>query len=47
MTLTTNDVYAIVPGHDPLVMSRYPAVARELERMAVRLDVMPVNAVKE
>ncbi|HZN22816.1 MAG TPA: N-acyl homoserine lactonase family protein [Burkholderiales bacterium] len=31
----------IVPGHDPLVMSRYPAVSRELEGIAVRLDAMP------
>ncbi|MGZ9067266.1 MAG: N-acyl homoserine lactonase family protein [Burkholderiales bacterium] len=31
----------IVPGHDPLVMSRYPAVSGELEGIAVRLDVMP------
>jgi glyoxylase-like metal-dependent hydrolase (beta-lactamase superfamily II) len=32
----------IVPGHDPLVMKRYPAVSRELDGIAVRLDVMPV-----
>jgi glyoxylase-like metal-dependent hydrolase (beta-lactamase superfamily II) len=31
----------IVPGHDPLVMSRYPAPSRDLEGIAVRLDVMP------
>jgi glyoxylase-like metal-dependent hydrolase (beta-lactamase superfamily II) len=31
----------IIPGHDPLVMARYPAVSRELEGIAVRLDVMP------
>lgn len=29
----------IVPGHDPLVMQRYPAPADELEGVAVRLDV--------
>jgi glyoxylase-like metal-dependent hydrolase (beta-lactamase superfamily II) len=34
----------IVPGHDPLVMSRYPAVSRDLEGIAVRLDVMPREA---
>ena len=28
----------IVPGHDPLVMHRYPAVNAELEGVAVRLD---------
>lgn len=31
----------IVPGHDPLVMKRYPAVSKELEGIAVRLDVSP------
>jgi glyoxylase-like metal-dependent hydrolase (beta-lactamase superfamily II) len=31
----------IVPGHDPLVMKRYPAVKPELEGIAVRLDVSP------
>ena len=31
----------IIPGHDPLVMARYHAVRRELEGIAVRLDVMP------
>jgi len=31
----------IVPGHDPLVMWRYPAPSTELEGIAVRLDVPP------
>jgi glyoxylase-like metal-dependent hydrolase (beta-lactamase superfamily II) len=31
----------IVPGHDPLVMARYPAVSEDLKGIAVRLDVMP------
>ena len=31
----------IIPGHDPLVMQRYPAVSGDLEGIAVRLDVMP------
>jgi glyoxylase-like metal-dependent hydrolase (beta-lactamase superfamily II) len=31
----------IVPGHDPLVMQRYPAVTTDLEAIAVRLDAMP------
>jgi glyoxylase-like metal-dependent hydrolase (beta-lactamase superfamily II) len=31
----------IIPGHDPLVMSRYPAVSAELEGIAVRLDDNP------
>ncbi|MFH1603282.1 MAG: N-acyl homoserine lactonase family protein [Pseudomonadota bacterium] len=32
----------IVPGHDPLVMQRYPAVSAALDGIAVRLDVDPV-----
>ena len=28
----------IVPGHDPLVMERYPALAKDLEGSIVRLD---------
>ena len=28
----------IVPGHDPLVMQRYPAASKALEGIAVRLD---------
>jgi glyoxylase-like metal-dependent hydrolase (beta-lactamase superfamily II) len=31
----------VIPGHDPLVMERYPAVSKELEGIAVRLDVEP------
>jgi glyoxylase-like metal-dependent hydrolase (beta-lactamase superfamily II) len=31
----------IIPGHDPLVMSRYPAASGDLEGIAVRLDVTP------
>jgi glyoxylase-like metal-dependent hydrolase (beta-lactamase superfamily II) len=31
----------IVPGHDPLVMRRYPPPARELQGIAARLDVEP------
>jgi hypothetical protein len=31
----------IVPGHDPLVMRRYPPAKPELEGIVVRLDVMP------
>ena len=28
----------IIPGHDPLVMQRYPTPAGELQGIAVRLD---------
>jgi glyoxylase-like metal-dependent hydrolase (beta-lactamase superfamily II) len=31
----------IIPGHDPLVMTRYPAPTPELQGIAVRLDVEP------
>ena len=31
----------IVPGHDPMVMQRYPAASGDLEGIAVRLDVAP------
>lgn len=33
----------IIPGHDPLVMKRYPAISPELEGIAVRLDVNPIE----
>ena len=33
----------IIPGHDPLVLQRYPAVSAELKGIAVRLDVEPVE----
>ncbi len=32
----------IVPGHDPLVMQRYPAATPALEGIAVRLDADPL-----
>lgn len=31
----------IIPGHDPLVASLYPALSPELEKRVVRLDVAP------
>ena len=31
----------IIPGHDPLVMQRYPAPGKELDGIVVRLDVAP------
>ncbi len=34
----------IVPGHDPLVMQRYPAASAALEGIAVRLDADPIGA---
>lgn len=32
----------IIPGHDPLVMARYPSAGPELEGLAVRLDREPL-----
>ena len=32
----------IVPGHDPLVFQRYPAVSPELKGIAARLDLQPM-----
>ena len=34
----------IIPGHDPLVMERYPAPSLELEGIVARLDAMPKTA---
>ncbi|MCX7158641.1 MAG: N-acyl homoserine lactonase family protein, partial [Proteobacteria bacterium] len=31
----------IIPGHDPLVMARYPAPSSALEGIVARLDVIP------
>lgn len=31
----------IIPGHDPLVIQRYPAVSDALRGIAVRLDLDP------
>jgi hypothetical protein len=31
----------VIPGHDPLVMQRYPAVSQALDGIAVRLDAQP------
>jgi glyoxylase-like metal-dependent hydrolase (beta-lactamase superfamily II) len=33
----------VIPGHDPLVMERYPAASREMEGVVVRLDVTPLD----
>jgi hypothetical protein len=31
----------IIPGHDPSVLARYPAVSPALQGIAAKLDVMP------
>jgi glyoxylase-like metal-dependent hydrolase (beta-lactamase superfamily II) len=33
----------IIPGHDPLVLARYPAVSEALKGVAVRVDCEPVG----
>lgn len=33
----------IVPGHDPLVLKRYPAPSSELEGIVAQLDVAPIG----
>lgn len=33
----------VIPGHDPLVIRRYPALSPELEGIAVRLDLPPLD----
>ncbi len=33
----------IVPGHDPLVMKKYPAMSKATEGLVIRLDVAPKN----
>ncbi|MCY1192952.1 Metallo-beta-lactamase superfamily protein [compost metagenome] len=33
----------IIPGHDPLVMEKYPPVRRDLAGIAARLDVPPLT----
>ncbi|TSA18372.1 MAG: N-acyl homoserine lactonase family protein [Betaproteobacteria bacterium] len=37
-----DDPRCVVPGHDPLVMQRYPVAGPGLEGVAVRLDVIPL-----
>jgi glyoxylase-like metal-dependent hydrolase (beta-lactamase superfamily II) len=36
-----SDPALIIPGHDPLVMDRFPAPAAALRGIAVRLDPPP------
>lgn len=33
----------IIPGHDPLVMTRYPTVSKETDGIAIRVDGDPLN----
>ena len=37
------DVHRVIPGHDPQVMSLFPAASKELEGIAVRLDADPIG----
>ncbi|UOM35013.1 N-acyl homoserine lactonase family protein [Acuticoccus sp. I52.16.1] len=36
-----SDASAVIPGHDPLILERYPAAAPGLEGIVVRLDADP------
>ncbi len=36
-----SDPAYVIPGHDPQVFDRYPAVRPDLEGIAIRLDVVP------
>ena len=38
-----DSAHHVVPGHDPLVLARYPAPSRGLEGIVARLDVDPVQ----
>jgi hypothetical protein len=40
---TTTEPEHIIPGHDPLVMEKYPPVRRDLAGIAARLDVPPLT----
>lgn len=46
MKLAEGSLDRIIPGHDPLVMSMYPAVSPSLDGIAVRLDEAPRHASK-
>lgn len=41
MGLLADSPKHIIPGHDPLVIARYPAPSKETEGIVVRLDVDP------
>lgn len=43
MRKLTSQPNGIIPGHDPLVLARYPAAAPGLEGMVVRLDADPMG----
>ena len=43
MSELAESAHHVVPGHDPLVMSRYPAPEKASEGIVVRLDVDPVR----
>jgi glyoxylase-like metal-dependent hydrolase (beta-lactamase superfamily II) len=43
LTALADPADAVVPGHDPLVLSRYPAAGPGLDGIAVRLDLGPLK----
>jgi glyoxylase-like metal-dependent hydrolase (beta-lactamase superfamily II) len=41
--LADGDHSRIIPGHDPIVMHRFPALAQSLEGIAARVDLSPLK----
>ena len=47
MEQLADSVDHVIPGHDPLVRSLYPAPSRELQDWACRLDEQPAKTLRE
>ena len=43
LRLADNALDRVIPGHDPLVMARYPAASPELKGIVARLDLAPTS----
>jgi hypothetical protein len=43
MSALAESAHHVVPGHDPLVMTRYPAPEKAMAGIIVRLDVDPAH----
>jgi hypothetical protein len=41
--LATSNAH-VIPGHDPLVLARYPAASKRTEGWIARVDLEPVKA---
>ena len=42
-SMAGGNVHNVIPGHDPQVLSLFPAASKELEGIAVRLDADPIG----